>query len=602
MPSDGQASGPIVHGSVARIYQKRRPQGSPRNDSIGGIRKRILAYRMMTKASAPESQLVTELVGGLVHQVDKCLRAMTLYSPSHPMYLRAVAELQSGFEPVWAELVSLTLQVRDDGFAWQSNLVLREDHTPDSISWRLFREGIRSITLTRGVEDEEILRLLGVIHRSRYLAEDDEDDLLTLLWDQYFEHVRYRVIDPGSDDVAEIEGPASSDPPPSPEETREQVEEEVAEVMGPDVLADFDDFDASLYFLDDHEIGQIKDDIATEFTQDICVNTLSMFLDVLELHPSRDVREETCSVLEELFSHLVGTGDFGSIAYLIRELRVLLARVTDLELAHRKTLGGLARKLSDPKVISLLLRSMDHSVMRPTPADLQNLFGEPEPEALMVVVKRIPQLEDEAAKVLLRSALGHQATHFPKVIREALTSEDEEIVLVGLRCVEERKLTSVHAELQRLSQHEDTAVRRALVAALGGLRTSEAVREIEELLHDRDHDIRIAAVRALSTCGDAATRSLVEAIVLGRAIRDTDRSEKLAFFETYAALFGESATAGLEPLLHGGLFRRRSDAATRACVARALGKVGGPAAKATLEKALSEKAPLYTRSALASAE
>ena len=77
--------------------------------------------------------------------------------------------------------------------------------------------------------------------------------------------------------------------------------------------------------------------------------------------------------------------------------------------------------------------------------------------------------------------------------------------------------------------------------------------------------------------------------MLGRAIRDTDRSEKLAFFEAYAALFGESATAGLEPLLHGGVFRRRSDAATRACAARALGKVGGPAAKATLEKALKDR-------------
>ena len=544
---------------------------------------------MTTKTSAPQSQRATELVKGLVHQVDKCLRAMTLYSPSHPMHLKAVEELQSGFEPVWAEFGSLTLQVRDDGFVWQSNLVLPQDHTPDSISWLLFKEGIRSITLTQGVEDEEIVCFLSVIHLSRSLAEDTEDDLLTLLWDQYFEHIRYRLVDLGSDDVAEIEGPASSDPPPSPEETREQVEDEVAEVMGVDVLADFDDFDASLYFLDDHEIGQLKDDIATEFTQDVSVNVLSMLLDVLELHPDRDVREETCGVLEELFSHLVGTGDFGSIAYLIRELRVLLARVTDLKLEHRETLGGFARKLSDPKVISLLLRSMDHSEVHPTPEDLQNLFGELEPEALMAVVSRIPQLEDEAAKALLRSALGHQATHFPKVIREALTSEDGEIVLVGLRCVEESKLTSVHAQLQRLSQHEDTAVRRALVAALAGLKTSEAVREIEELLHDRDHDVRIAAVRARSTCGDAETRSLVEAIVLGRAIRDTDRSEKLAFFEAYAALFGESATAGLEPLLHGGVFRRRSDAATRACAARALGKVGGPAAKATLEKALKDR-------------
>ncbi len=551
----------------------------------------------LTKAPPPESQLASELVGGLVRQVDKCLRAITLYNPTHPMYLGAVQELQSGFEPVWAELGSLTLQVRDDGLAWQSNLVLPEDHTPDSLSWCLFKEGVRSITLTQGVEDEEIVRFLDVVHLSRSLAEDAEDDLLTLLWGQYFEHVRYRVVDLGSEDIAEIEGPESSDPPPSPEETREQVEEEIAEVMGPNVLADFDDFDASLYFLEDHEIEQLKSEIATEFTQDICVNALSMFLDILELHPEGDIREETCGALEELFVHLVGVGDFGSIAYLIGELRVLLARVSDLEIAHRETLGGFARRLSDPRATSQLLRWLDDSDVRPTPEELENLFGELESEALLAVVRGIPQLDDEVVKRRLRSALSHQAGHFPSVIKEALTSVDVEIVLVGLRCVEEHKLTSVYAELQRLSKHENTAVRRALVAALAELRTSGAVREIEELLHDRDHDIRIAAVRALSTCGDASTRSLLEAIVLGRTIRDTDTSEKLAFFEAYAALFGESATAGLGPLLHGGLLRRRADSATRACVARVLGKIGGPAAKAMLEKAALKDRDFFVRSA-----
>ena len=542
----------------------------------------------MTEAPNSESQLATELVEGLVRQVDKCLRAITLYSPSHPMYLQAVEDLQSGFEPIWAEFGSLTLQVRDDGFVWESNLVLAEDHTPDSISWRLFKEGIRSITLTRGVEDEEIVRLLDVIHRSRSLADDAEDDLLTLLWGEYFEHIRYRVVDLGTDDVAEIEGPASSDPPTSPEETQQQVEEEVAELKRPEVLADFDDFDASLYFLDDHEIDQLKDDIAAEYTQNICVNALSMFLDVLELHPDRDVREETCGVLEELFLHLLRVGDFGSVAYLIRELRVLLERVSDLEPEHRETLGGFARRLSDPEVITQLLQTLDDADVRPTPEELGGLFEELKPEALLAVLRGILQLDNEAAKALLRRAVGHQATRFPRVIKEALTSADREIVLVGLRCVEQCKLPSVHAELRRLSQHEDTAVRRALVAALAELGTSEALREIEELLHDRDHDIRIAAVRALSTCGDASSRSLVESIVLGRAIRDTDRSEKRAFFEAYGTLFGESATAGLRPLLHGGLFRRRSDSVTRACVARVLGRVGGPAAKAMLEKALKD--------------
>ena len=524
-----------------------------------------------------------------MRQVEKCLKAITLYGPSHPTHLQGIEELKSGFEPVWAEFGSLTLQVRDDGLAWESHLVLPEDHSPDSISWGLFKEGIRSITLTQGVEEEEIVRLLDLIHRSGSLAEDAEDDLLTLLWDQYFEHIRYLVVDLGVDDFEPIAAPAGSRPPPPPEETQQQVEEEVADLMRPAMLAGFDDFDASLYFLDDHEIDQLKNEIASEYAQNICVNALSMLLDIVEVHPDQDVREETCGVLGELFTHLLGVGDFSSVAYMVREVGVLLGRVSDLQPEHRDALGGFARNLSDPQVITQVLQFLDDAGVHPTSADLGDLFGELGANALLAVLRGIPRLDSKAAKKLLRSALAQHATRFPDVVKEALVSPDGEIVMLGLRCVQESRLPSVYPELRRLSKHEDAGLRRTLVNALAALGTSEALRELEELLHDPDHDIRIGAVRALSTCGDPATRSLVESIVLGRAIRKTDRSEKSAFFEAYGALFGESVIGNLRPLLHGGLLHRRADAATRACVAKVLGQVGGPEARALLEQELNDR-------------
>jgi hypothetical protein len=115
----------------------------------------------ITEAPHPEPQLATGLVEGLVRQVEKCLEAITLYGPSHPMYLRGVEELKSGFEPLWAEFGSLTLQVRDDDLAWKSHHVLPEDHAADGVSWGLFKDGIRSITLTQGVEQKEIILVSG---------------------------------------------------------------------------------------------------------------------------------------------------------------------------------------------------------------------------------------------------------------------------------------------------------------------------------------------------------------------------------------------------------------------------------------------------------
>lgn len=546
----------------------------------------------MTGTTTSDPQLHTSVVEGLLRLLDKCLRAITLYSPTHPMYLQALKDLQGAFGPVWADLGSLTLQVQDNGFWWEEHLVFPEEHAVDSISWGLFKEGIRSVTLTPGVEEQEIVRLLDIIHEARSLATDAADDLLTLLWGQHFEHVRYHVIDLVADDAAVIEKPERSDPPPPAEDTQQQVEEEIAEVQRPEGLVNLDDSDATLYFLDDAEIESLKNEVNGEYTQNICINSLSMFLDILEVHVDPAVREETCGVLRDLFLHLLGVGDFSSVAYLLREVRVVLERATDLQPEHRATLEQFTAKLSQPDVIVQLLQSLDDADVHPTDEELGQLFEELESQALVTVLEWIPRLTNERAKGLLRRAAEQQAPRHPSVVKRALTSQDQEIILGGLRCVKNHKIQSVSDDLEQLLAHEDAAVRLALVAALGELDTPDALEQLEELLQDRDRDIRIAAVRALSVRGDESTLSLLELTVLGKPIRDAHVSEKRAFFDAYGALADESSADRLRPLIVGGLFRRRADPETRACVAMALAMINDSAATALLEKARRDRDPV----------
>ena len=61
----------------------------------------------------------------------------------------------------------------------------------DSFAWVFFKDGVRSLTLLSGVEQDEIVGLLDVVHRARTLQPDDNDDLLTLLWEKDFQRVRY---------------------------------------------------------------------------------------------------------------------------------------------------------------------------------------------------------------------------------------------------------------------------------------------------------------------------------------------------------------------------------------------------------------------------
>ena len=80
--------------------------------------------------------------------------------------------------------------------------------------------------------------------------------------------------------------------------------------------------------------------------------------------------------------------------------------------------------------------------------------------------------------------------------------------------------------------------------------------------------------------GYKGAQKRVEGIVLGKAVKEMDLTEKMAFFEAYGAIAG---AAGIKPLsallLPRGLLRMKEASETRACAAIALGKIRTPEAR-----------------------
>jgi HEAT repeat protein len=93
----------------------------------------------------------------------------------------------------------------------------------------------------------------------------------------------------------------------------------------------------------------------------------------------------------------------------------------------------------------------------------------------------------------------------------------------------------------------------------------------------------------------------VEAIVLGKAVKEMDLTEKMAFFEAYGAIAGAK---GLKPLsallLPRGMLRMKESSEVRACAAIAIGKIRTPEAREVLQRAADDK-DLVVRNAVSRA-
>lgn len=545
----------------------------------------------MSASPVPELALPPNQVEALMQLLSKGMRAIQLYLPNNPVYQRAVENIRTGFRQIWQATDDIALDVGETELRWEDHVVYQQEQRAESIAWTLFKDGVRSVSLKPGVEEAEIVRLLSVLHRARTMQADAPDDLLTLLWGEDFQFISYTFRELGSEGAAPIEKDKSV-PEVSANDVRARVQEEAP--PRPAGVVSMEEFDTTLYFLDDKEIEYLQRETEREYAQDLRRNVLSMLFDLLELQTYGTVRAELLSILENFIPYLLGAGDFRSVAFILKETRVILQRARELIPEHRQSLEGMPLKLSQKEALSQLLQSLDEATVHPSEEDLSELFAELRPAALITLMGWLPRLNNARVRELVQASAERLAqANAPEVLR-ALSSDDPAAQLEMVKLAGRLKLQGAVDGMANLFEVGDRPLKLALVEALTTIGSPGAVRLLERGVDDGDRDVRIAVVKFLAQRGHRNAFPRVEAAVTGGKLKDADLTEKMAFYEAYGALAGSAGIPMLEKVLlgKGGLLSRKEDPETRACAAMALGRIRSPEARAVLDKASQDKEPL----------
>ena len=530
-------------------------------------------------------------VENLLQVVVKGLRAIQLYLPNNPVYQRAVENIQRAFGPVWECTDDLMLDVEETDLHWEGKPVLKQADRSESVGWVLYKDGVRHVTFLPGAEEEEVVRFLQTIHRGKTLDPEAADDLLTLLWDQDFQLIRYDHVELGMEEVPQLQR-SEEKPEAKPEQIRQEIEEE-APAETPAGIVSIDDFDATMYFLDEDEIAYLKNEIEREYSQDLRANVLAMLFDLLELQTYSTVRAELLSIIENFIPYLLAVGDFHSVALILKDNHVILERARELLPEHRQMIEQLPVKLSEQQALGQLLQALDEAAVHPTEEELSELFRELQPRALSTVLSWIPRLSNERVRSLLYGAAKRLAQAHPDELVKVLESGDEDVLIETVGMSKALKLPPLVPALGKLLEQATVPVRRGAVDALAAIGTPGAMKQLEQALDDSDREVRVQTARVFGAQGYRQALQQITSALTGRKLREADLTEKTAFFETYGMLSGPKGLETLEPMLGvRGVFRRKEDPEIRACAAMAIGKIGTPAARQVLERAANDKEPL----------
>ncbi|HET7586221.1 MAG TPA: HEAT repeat domain-containing protein [Gemmatimonadaceae bacterium] len=532
----------------------------------------------------PPPPFPPDVVEEMLRQLAKTVRTHQLYLPNNPIYQRAIDSLRASFAPIWAHTDTLVVGVGEQEFRWEGLTLAHEASRSESLAWTLYKDGVREITLQPGFEGNELDVLLDILRRIRK-ALPEEDDLLTLLWEQEFLYLRYRFVDAPVAAAAPIEGPSESCPTSVPP----PAEMPSLEESRPGIVR-MDDFDSTVYFLDEHEIDYLRDAVQAEYQSDLRRNVLAVVFDIFEVQADAKVRTEILEILQHLMVHLLTTSQFGAVAYLLHEAKEASSRAQGLTAEHADTLRRLSERLSEPAALAEMLRSLDESTQVPPQAELDELFAELRPSTLGIVLGWIGKLQNASVRTVLVKASNRLAAANTAELVRLILSPDEGTALEAIRRAGELKTAAGVAPLGRLLSSPSVQFRQAAAQALSEIGTPGALKALEPAIGDADREVRITALRAVAARGHVAALDAIRSLVRSKNVREADLTEKMAVFEAFGALSGAEGVELLDAMLNGrGFLGRREDTDMRACAAMALGRIGGPEALEALRRGSADK-------------
>jgi HEAT repeat protein len=535
----------------------------------------------------PELPFPPAPIEELLRLLVKAVRTHQLYLPNNPVYKGAIESVRAAFAPIWQQTDECALKFTETEVQWFGRPVLTETtKSADSLPWTFFKDGIREIKLCPGFEQEELVKFFEILQRVRN-ASPDEDDLLTMLWESDFANLRYRYVDFAAEAVPPLDVDAANAEPSANQldaSARAETDESRANVVN------MQDFDATLYFLDEKELDYLKHEIAREYQDDLRRNVIAILFDIYEAQTAPAIRDELTDLIEHVMLLMLSAGQLRSVAYLLAETQVAVQRAADVTPAQRERLGRLPDRLSTPEPLAQLLQALDEAADLPSQSELTEVFEQLRPSALGTIFSWLPRLQNAQIRALVEQSASRLAAANTAELVKLVLSNDRVVSAEAIRRAGAMKTSSATVPMARVLHDGEVALRQLAVQALTDIGSAGALQALERSIEDKDRDVRIAAVRALGARAHKGVFSRLEPVVKGKNLRAADLTEKMAFFEAYGGMCGDNGVPYLDGILNGkGMFGKREDPELRACAAMALGRVGTKTAQECLARAAGEK-------------
>ncbi|MDR1109470.1 MAG: hypothetical protein LBP92_01945 [Deltaproteobacteria bacterium] len=157
-------------------------------------------------------ELVSQLTSGM-QIFAVAIKNIGLYPANSNIRKESLEKLFKWLGPFVDEHESVRLFIDPDTLVFQGQIVHKDKGGDTGLFFPLFRDGLQWLEFLDGLTMRELENFIILINSFRILKEDDENDIVTAMWEAEFEGIRYKTaneywdIDPMTEIAALSAGP-----------------------------------------------------------------------------------------------------------------------------------------------------------------------------------------------------------------------------------------------------------------------------------------------------------------------------------------------------------------------------------------------------------
>ncbi len=515
---------------------------------------------------------------------------VSLYPEGHSISSNSIKQFHEALDAHIRKYGDIRFEFERDRVLCQKIEVQTEPPEEGSLTFTLFRDGIRWLEFTEGIDLEEIRELLSIVQKYSVLTKEPEGDIVTAFWEARFDHVFYQADDFVSEHtVDKLDQSLRSDTMPAVDEAGagDSAPEETAafdKTVTDDVSTDGSGFDQDSFLLTTSEQIALQEMISREEMLPATAH-LNMLLDMLLQHKEEKDFNVILEVISEEFDGSIRRRDFEAAVIILNGLRKIMDS------------GRLNCPQAGPLIETFYNNiSSDTRCLKPL-KEVWSSFNFRQIEFLGQVFKH---LHPQALDTLMQLLLSGQPSQLEQMtqdtiivlIQQDMNSLDPLIATADEKTAEKLVffLSKLDADtslnhLMKLARHFSSSVRRLAIKTIVQSGSNQAAK-VFEFIDDPDESVRRVVLMHMGrTRNDLAEDFLLQYL----QNRKSGTADVEHIIECFAAL-GKCGSARSIPLLSQILLQRKwtgsfRKSAYREGAAQALMALKIPEARQVIEKA-----------------